>query len=62
MNILQVKQYYLLIEKRVIERAKSTYSPLGKALEKKSKTIEDQGDKQIKASEGNEKKQIVKNN
>ena len=26
-----------------------TYSPLGKAFEKQSKTIEDQGEKQIKA-------------
>ena len=31
----------------MIEQAKFTYSPLGKALEKQRKTIEDQGRKQI---------------
>ena len=30
-------------QSRVIEQAKFTYSPLGKALEKQTKTIEDQG-------------------
>ena len=28
----------------MIEEARSTYSPLGKALEKQTKTIEDQGE------------------
>ena len=32
----------------VIEQAKFTYSPLGKAFEKQIKTIEDQGENQIK--------------
>ena len=41
MNILLVKQ--------IIEQAKFTYSPLGKAFEKQIKTIEDQGKKQIDA-------------
>ena len=36
-------------QRRVIEQAKFTYSPLGKAFEKQIKTIEDQGEKQIKA-------------
>ena len=45
MNILQVKKYYLLI-KNIIEQAKFTYSPLRKAFEKQTKTIEDQGQKQ----------------
>ena len=36
-------------QRRVIEQAKFTYSALGKALEKQRKTIEDQGEKQIKA-------------
>ena len=36
-------------QKQIIEQAKSTYSPLGKAFEKQTKTIEDQGEKQIKA-------------
>ena len=31
-----------------MEQAKFTYSPLGKAFEKKTKTIEDQREKQVK--------------
>ena len=38
-------------QRRVIEQAKFTYSPLRKALEEQTKTIEDQGKKQIKATE-----------
>ena len=34
-------------QKQMIEQAKFTYSPLGKAFEKQIKTIEDQGEKQI---------------
>ena len=34
---------------QIIEQAKFTYAPLGKAFEKQTKTIEDQGKKQIKA-------------
>ena len=33
-------------QKQIIEQAKFTYSPLGKAFEKQTKTIEDQGKKQ----------------
>ena len=36
-------------QKRVIEQAKFAYSPLGKAFEKLTKTIEDQGVKQVEA-------------
>ena len=36
-------------QQKIIEKAKFTYSPLGKAFEKKTKTIEDLGEKQIKA-------------
>ena len=32
-------------QQQVIEQAKSTYSPLGKAFEKQIKTMEDQGEK-----------------
>ena len=39
--------------KQQIIEAKFTYSPLGKALEKQIKTIEDQGEKQIKAIQSN---------
>ena len=35
-------------QRQIIEQAKFTYSPLGKAFEKQTKTIEDQGKKQIK--------------
>ena len=36
-------------QRQIIEQAKFTYSPLGKALGKQTKTIEDQGIKQVKA-------------
>ena len=36
-------------QQQIIEQAKFTYSLLGKAFEKQTKTIEDQGEKQIKA-------------
>ena len=49
MKILQVKKYYHQINKKIIEQATFTYSPLGKAFEKQVKTIEDQREKQIKA-------------
>ena len=33
----------------MMQQAKFTFSPLGKAFEKQIKTIEDQGEKQMKA-------------
>ena len=36
-------------QQQIIEQAKFTYSPLGKAFEKQSKTIEDQGQEQVEA-------------
>ena len=44
-------------QQQIIQQAKFTYSPLGKALEKQGKIIEDQGKKQVKAIQDN--KQIV---
>ena len=38
-----------LDQSRLIEQAKFTYSPSGKAFEKQIKTIEDQGRKQVEA-------------
>ena len=38
-------------QKQIIEQAKFTYSPSGKAFEKQAKTIKDQEEKQIKAIE-----------
>ena len=42
-------------QRRVIEQAKFAYSPLGEAFEKQTKTIVDQGQKQIKAIKHNKK-------
>ena len=36
-------------QQQIIEKAKLTYSPLGKAFEKQMKTIEDKGQKQFDA-------------
>ena len=36
-------------QQQIIEHAKFTYSPLGKALEKQIKTIKDQGENQVEA-------------
>ena len=47
-------------QRQIIEQAKFTYPPLGKAFKKETKTIEDQGEKQIKAIEDN-KKQLGNN-
>ena len=43
-------------QKQVIEQAKFSYSPLGKAFEKQIKTIKDQGKKEVKALENLKKK------
>ena len=48
-------------QKQIIEQAKFTYSPLGKAFEKQIKTVEDQGEKQVEALKDlkeNKEKQI----
>ena len=42
-------------KQQIIEQAKLTYSPLGKAFEKQTKTIKDQGEKQIEAIQDNKK-------
>ena len=42
-------------QRRVIEQANFAYSPLGKAFEKQIKKPEDEGEKQIKATEDNKK-------
>ena len=44
-------------QRQIIEQAKFTYSPLEKAFEKQTKTIKDQGIKQVKAIQDN--KQLV---
>ena len=42
-------------QKQIIEQAKFTYSPLGKAFEIQTTAIEDQGEKQVKAIQDNKK-------
>ena len=41
------KEILLSNQQQIIEQAKFTYSPLGKAFEKQIKTIEDRGEKKI---------------
>ena len=41
-------------QQQIIQQAKFTYSPLGKAFEKETKTIKDQGEKQTKAIQDNQ--------
>ena len=43
-------------QQQIIEQARFTYSPLGKAFEKQIKTIEDQGKKQVDALENQNQK------
>ena len=43
-------------QQQKIQQAKFNYSPLGKALEKQRKTIEDQGEKQVDALKTSYKK------
>ena len=47
-------------QQQIIEQAKFTYSPLGKSFEKQITTIEDQGEKQIKATEDQEQVKTIK--
>ena len=49
------------IQKKIIKQAKFTYSSLGKAFEKVTKTIKDQGKKQIETIKDN-KKQLANTN
>ena len=48
-------------QKQMIQQAKFTYSPLGKAFEKQIKTIEGQREKQIKAIQNQGKLKQLKN-
>ena len=49
MNILQVKKMLPSNQKQITEQAKFTYSPLGKAFKKQTKTIKGQGERQVDA-------------
>ena len=48
-------------QKQITEQPKFTYSPLGKTFEKQTKTIEDQGRKQIEAIQNQVQVKIIKN-
>ena len=61
MNVLQMKKILLSDQRRVIEQARFTYSSLGKNLEKQTKTVEDQGKKQIAAIEYHVKYMVESN-
>ena len=50
MMLIEKQQKYQLYH-QVIEQGKFTYSPLRKAFEKQTKTIKDQGKKQVDALE-----------
>ena len=49
MNILLVKKFYPSNQQKIIEQAKFTYSPIGKAFEKQTKKFKDQWQKQVEA-------------
>ena len=49
-------------QQQIIEQAKFTYSPLGKAFEKQTKTIKDEGEKLIKAIQDNKEQLVNINN
>ena len=50
-----------LNQQQIIEQAKFTYSPLGKAFKKQTKIIEDKGEKQIKAIQDNKQSGNINN-
>ena len=45
-------------QRQITKQGKFTYSSLGKAFEKQTKTIEDQREKQIRGIQDNKKKQL----
>ena len=49
-------------QQQIIEQARFTYSPLGKAFETQINTIKDQGEKQIEALESLKQKEQTKQN
>lgn len=61
MNMLQVKKIWPPDQSKIIQQAKFTYSPLRKTLEKQTKAIENQEEKQLKAT-GEDGKQVVNRN
>ena len=60
MNYLTGEDMLPSNQQQIIEQARFTYSPLGKAFEKQRKTIEDQGQKQVDALESLKTKEQTK--
>ena len=57
---LTVEEILPFNQQQIIEQTKFTYSPLGKASEKQIKTIENYGEKQIKAIQDQEHVKTIK--
>ena len=53
------EEILLFDQTHIIEKAKFTYSPLRKALEKQTKTIQNQGKKEVKAIENRVEKKLL---
>ena len=58
MNILPFKEILPSNQRQIIEQAKFAYSPLGKAFEKQTNTIEEQGKNRQKQLKNNEKNKL----
>ena len=58
--MILIERLLLYNKQQIIEQARFIHSPFGKAFEKQTKTVEDQGEKEIKAIQGN-KRQLINN-
>ena len=58
MNILPFKEILPSNQRQIIEQTKFAYSPLGKAFEKQTNTIEEQGKNRQKQLKNNEKNKL----
>ena len=47
----EILQQHIIYQQQIIQQGKFNYSPLGKAIEKQRRTIQDQGEKQVVALE-----------
>ena len=57
-NILPFKEILPSNQRQIIEQTKFAYSPLGKAFEKQTNTIEEQGKNRQKQLKNNEKNKL----
>ena len=58
MNILPFKEILPSNQRQIVEQTKFAYSPLGKAFEKQTNTIEEQGKNRQKQLKNNEKNKL----